>query len=453
MKHFFTCSLLVLSSLSIFNSCSHKKEASVSIIENTGSFDSLVVHQTYNKQLLGKLKTEPNSFFKVAITAPIVAIAELAHSATSRLLIIEPGETNELIIDSLGIHSLSVADSLINYLSTSSNQIIAENGHLISSAEKSTALLKVYDSLINARSLLIDSTAVSDEVKQLLKFDNKNRAYNFLFFYGRVIHSLMPADEFFNFIHNISYSDTFNRTSPYATLYKMEISYLRQYDSISSLTDFTSYIDAVVEDTDAADYYRASYMKSLIEIPQYWEKHQQIFNSLELKAFLKKEASNPYASLFNEGSKSYFSAMKGEKAYEFTAIAADGSTFNLSSLSNKFVIIDAWATWCGPCIKQKPYFEALAHEFKESELVFLSVSIDESYSNWKKYMDKHMDKNEPEHIVKELYLGDELEKFKAAYNVQSIPRYIFINKGGEIIDADMEDLGLGMARRIQTALQ
>ena len=60
---------------------------------------------------------------------------------------------------------------------------------------------------------------------------------------------------------------------------------------------------------------------------------------------------------------SYHELSEGEMAPEFTASLLDGSTFTLSEQEGKVVLLNFWATWCGPCVGEMPAFEKLYTEY------------------------------------------------------------------------------------------
>lgn len=62
-------------------------------------------------------------------------------------------------------------------------------------------------------------------------------------------------------------------------------------------------------------------------------------------------------------SQSYHALSEGEMAPEFTASLADGSTFTLSEQEGKVILLNFWATWCGPCVGEMPAFEKLYAEY------------------------------------------------------------------------------------------
>ena len=63
----------------------------------------------------------------------------------------------------------------------------------------------------------------------------------------------------------------------------------------------------------------------------------------------------------------------------------DGQVGKVSDLKGKIVVMDVWATWCGPCIRAFPEVNSIAEEFsKESEIIFVALSIDYDKAVWKK---------------------------------------------------------------------
>lgn len=69
----------------------------------------------------------------------------------------------------------------------------------------------------------------------------------------------------------------------------------------------------------------------------------------------------------------YQELLEGDTAPDFTAGLADGSTFTLSEQSGKVVLLNFWATWCGPCVGEMPAFEKLYKEYG-NEVSILAVN-------------------------------------------------------------------------------
>tara|TARA_Y100000815_G_C13349188_1_gene503502 strand:+ start:4779 stop:6176 length:1398 start_codon:yes stop_codon:yes gene_type:complete len=111
----------------------------------------------------------------------------------------------------------------------------------------------------------------------------------------------------------------------------------------------------------------------------------------------------------------------------------DGGTTSLDDLKGKYVYIDLWATWCGPCIAEFPALKRLQEKYIDKDITFLSISIDkeEDYEKWKKMVD------EKELQGIQLYANDNSnESFRWQYEVNYIPRFIFLDPDGNIISAE-----------------
>lgn len=408
--------------------------------------DSLQIFKYPTNQLFGQLRS--NDKLEINVDKPTLAIVKTQQSELEKMLILVPGEDKILKVDSSGIYSEGAADSLLSYLSVSTNTTIGQNYGVIGEGNHQ-GVLTLFDSLLGVRTRLIKKSKLETSVERLLLHQNKTRVFNFLFYYGRLMQGIPTDHSFFAFADSINFNDPLFKYAPHLFLYKLEIDYLNRHETISSVLDFATYISKSTLHEDMGAFLKAFYLKELLESPQYWEKHQQVFNSIELKKLLKKEKNNAYAYLFKSGSKSYFSALAGEPAHHFDALKPDSSIVNSNHYDGKLLVIDAWATWCGPCLQQKPSYNTIAAKYKnDNRIKFLSVSTDMNFNKWKNFILK---KKSP---LEELNVSGTLNsKFQQAYNVQSIPRYIMISADGKIIDADMPDPSIAMERMIDEQLK
>lgn len=118
--------------------------------------------------------------------------------------------------------------------------------------------------------------------------------------------------------------------------------------------------------------------------------------------------------------------------YNPTLISPDGATSKLSDLFGKFIYIDVWATWCGPCCKEIPHLEKVAAHFRGNDNVcIVSISVDENRSAWLKKLEN--DKPEWKQYV---LTREESKAFMEAWGIGGIPRFIMLDKEGKIFAAD-----------------
>ncbi len=118
-----------------------------------------------------------------------------------------------------------------------------------------------------------------------------------------------------------------------------------------------------------------------------------------------------------------------EHAPDFTLKDVNGKSVTLSSLKGKIVVLDFWATWCGPCLRSFPAMNKLANEYKNSEdVVFLFINtwenVKDKVQNVKDFAKKNNYKLE--------FLIDADNKAVTAYKVTGIPTKVFIGRDGNI---------------------
>ena len=120
----------------------------------------------------------------------------------------------------------------------------------------------------------------------------------------------------------------------------------------------------------------------------------------------------------------------GRRSPGFRAPDVNGNEYTLADFRGKYVYIDMWATWCGPCKREMPYLKALEEEFKDAEIVFVGLSVDKDKAAWENMV------RQGELTGVQLYLGTG-SRFQEGYRVEAIPRFILLDKEGVIISNDM----------------
>jgi peroxiredoxin len=124
---------------------------------------------------------------------------------------------------------------------------------------------------------------------------------------------------------------------------------------------------------------------------------------------------------------------KGKPSPDFSFESIDGKIYSLSDFKGNYVFIDVWATWCAPCIQQIPAIKRLEETFKDKNITFVSISVDDkkAYTKWKDFVKK----KQLEGV--QLYADNSFESaFIQAYGISSIPRFIIIDPEGKIVNAN-----------------
>jgi thiol-disulfide isomerase/thioredoxin len=187
-------------------------------------------------------------------------------------------------------------------------------------------------------------------------------------------------------------------------------------------------------------------LKVISQLPKGGFKDKMLYNQLE-KSISETESTvdrqillTAYSPLFEDSKfvrkvadldRLIESLGKGKPAPKFDAISNKEKQYSLDQFKGKYVLIDVWATWCGPCREQSPYFEKLAMKYKSQEnLQFIALSIDKDVREW------YIDVAKKSKSVLQLHASDP-EKFGKAYHAETIPRFIMIDPNGNFVNAKM----------------
>jgi thiol-disulfide isomerase/thioredoxin len=110
-------------------------------------------------------------------------------------------------------------------------------------------------------------------------------------------------------------------------------------------------------------------------------------------------------------------------AMDYTISGVNGEKLDLKSLRGKVVVLDFWATWCGPCRVQYPMYEQVKQQFKaRNDVVFLGINTDQNREAVKPFLQEQK-------WNKAVYYEDGLSQF---LKVSSIPSTLIFNRKGEL---------------------
>ncbi len=138
--------------------------------------------------------------------------------------------------------------------------------------------------------------------------------------------------------------------------------------------------------------------------------------------------------------KSAGSLLPGGEAPDFTLKTPEGKDLSLSDLRGKVVLVDFWASWCGPCRKENPHVVKLYNEYKAKGFDVLGVSLDKKQSSWEAAIDK--DGLTWHHVSDLKGWSNEVAKL---YGVSSIPHTVLLDQEGKIIARNLRSADLEIA--------
>jgi peroxiredoxin len=180
--------------------------------------------------------------------------------------------------------------------------------------------------------------------------------------------------------------------------------------------------------TNLVALFATNYLNPTEEVP--------FLNELVAK-FEKTNSKNKQILTFISKVKKMGGTSLGAPAPEIALKTPAGDTLSLSALRGKYVLIDFWASWCGPCRRENPNVVLMYNKFKDKGFEIYGVSLDNNYDAWLKAIDK--DKLKWKHVSDLLQwqssvVGD--------YQIQGIPQTYLLDKEGKIIAKNLRGQSL-----------
>lgn len=180
-----------------------------------------------------------------------------------------------------------------------------------------------------------------------------------------------------------------------------------------------NWIDANITNPVVADHFMNSFITGILDfngpagIEEYIDRYYQVSVNEERKTTLATRAAE------------WEPIMPGMDAPVFNLPDLEGNMVSLKDLEGKYVYIDFWATWCGPCKVEIPVLGQLATDYADKNIEIISISVDRDKQAWIDMVTE--DKPNWMQLHDGVNLNDE-------YLVKYIPTFVLIDREGKILD-------------------
>lgn len=435
----------------------------------------------YHKENNHYIKINKDGSFRFSFNLKKEKFATLEWGNQSYSLFIQPGKSLVINIDSLSGQIISfkgsagVNNKLLNQLGFTEIPFFNKGGQADGNGYSKLTLASIPEKVIapwskerDAKRTLIETSKIDDRLKKLFIAELNYLYYNQLNYYSRGIVRL-PRKELMSFF--VSTTDTLSPNpvvpSPGPQYYFFAENYIGYLEAKS----FMVYQEKKLSNTDALPYYGFSIDSGNALVKQKgksfmnWVAVRNNFKDAFGEAFLVQNITNHYQykdlkqfnSLLNEfelhySKNQYLASLQQKRIHLISLLEQESKNKEIivyegyeklisiyevvQKYKGKVVYLDIWGTWCGPCKEELKFLPELKKKFKDKDVVFLYLDMDDDYKDkeWRDFIAVnsltgiHLRKNNKEiQSVWEELLPNDKEKHGR------YPTYFIFNKSGKLV--------------------
>jgi thiol-disulfide isomerase/thioredoxin len=240
-------------------------------------------------------------------------------------------------------------------------------------------------------------------------------------------------DNFYDYLHNANFNDpSFLQMSDFSdftnTFLDMKVFKAMQQDQ-------QSYSDPYFKTRVILKAIRKTFtnQKVLDEIlyHQMWGQVYYMDVNDSLFAIIKNTIRNPkYVKALRKLYKSLEKFQVGKAAPDFTFKDMSDRTYTLKDFRGKYLLIDVWGVYCGPCIKEIPALKEIKAEFHDANITFVAVNLDGTRDVWINRV-KELNLDGLQFMAKDGWQSE----FQKSYQIDQVPTFVLIDRQGRFIDA------------------
>jgi peroxiredoxin len=237
---------------------------------------------------------------------------------------------------------------------------------------------------------------------------------------------MLPYDNKLDSISTLYYTARDNKDE--VTMEKMDALYMTE-DSIRIVAIKGSVISQ--KETIMGLYILNKYLLYTLSVDEIMELHSAVSINFDQSIYYK--IIQNYVSILQQ-------TAIGSEALDFTQLTPEGNSVSLSDFRGKYVLIDFWASWCGPCRKENPNVVNVYNKYHNDGFEVLGVSLDQNKENWLKAI-------ESDGLVwtQVSDLKGWSNEVANQYGIKSIPSSLLIDPNGIIIGKNLNGAELEFA--------